>query len=143
MIDLKLKCSICGKEESNKDLIKKVAENIKEYGLKAEHYLNFLNLMSGKCLNSDEHSFLFDEEFIASVNEYVTKYKANLTETEKLKVLNTELKKEADELIIKVQELQSKYDSNEQRLQNIYKDSSSIYTVIGESTGYENIEIWY
>lgn len=143
MIELKVKCSICGKEESNKDLIKKVAGIVEEHGLKAEHYLNFLNLMSDKCLDSDEHSFLFDEEFMASVNEYVTKYKANLTETETLKNTQKELVKEIDELIIKLKELRSKQESNEQRLQNIYENNGSLYKEVKTSTGYENIEIWY
>ncbi len=143
MINLKVKCSICGKEENNPDVIKEASEVIKKYGLKAEHYLYFLNVMSGKCWNSDEHSFIFDEEFMASVNDYIVKYKANLAETETLRNTQRELIKEIDEIVIKLKELRSKQESNDQRLQNIYSDSHSIHEIIGESTGYKNIEIWY
>ncbi len=143
MINLKVKCSICGKEESNPDVIKEASEAIKKYGLKAEHYLYFLNVMSGKCLNSDEHSFIFDEEFMASVNEFVTKYKADLAEIETLKNTQRDLIKETDELVIKLKELRLKQESNEQRLQNIYSDGHSINSIVGESTGYNNITIWY
>ncbi len=143
MIKLKVKCSICGKEESNEELVKKVAEIIKEHGLKAEHYLNFLNLMSGKCLNSDEHSFLFDEEFTKQIEEITAKFKINTTETEKLKAENEGIKKEANELVIKLKELRSKEESNDQRLDNIMKNDDDLITEIELSTGIGNIEIWY
>jgi len=143
MLNLKVKCSICGKEESNPELIKEASEAIKKYGLKAEHYLYFLNVMSGKCLNSDEHSFIFDEEFMTSVNDIVTKYKANLVETETLRNTQKDLIKEIDELVIKLKELRSKQESAEQRLQNISENNNHLHEEIEDSTWYANIGIWY
>ena len=143
MINLKVKCSICGKEESDKEIIKEASDIVKKYGMKAEQYLNLLNIMSGKCLDSDEHSFIFDEEFLKSVNETVVKYKTNLEETEKLRNTQRELVKETDELVIKLKELRSKQESNEQRLQNIYENSASLRKDVEASTGNEKIEIWY
>ncbi len=143
MIKLKVKCSICGKEESNEELVKKVAEIIKEHGLKAEHYLNFLNLMSEKCLNSDEHSFLFDEEFTASVNEIVTKYKNDILEVEKLDSLNKEINKEISETEIKLNELKSKIMANNSRTVNLQRSIINYINEIELSTGYENVVTWY
>ncbi len=143
MLNLKVKCSICGKEESNPDVIKEASEAIKKYGLKAEHYLYFLNVMSGKCLNSDEHSFLFDEEFMASANNIITKYKANLAEIETLKNTQRDLIKEILELDIKIKEVRSKEESTNHRLQNIYENTPTLNKEVENSTGYGNIEIWY
>ena len=143
MINLKVKCTICGKEEPDKEIVKEASDIVKKYGMKAEHYLNLLNIMSGRCLDSFEHSFIFDEEFLKSVNETVVKYKTNLEETEKLRNTQKELIKEIDELVIKLKELRSKQESNEQRLQNIHENSDDLHKEVEESTGYGNIEIWY
>ena len=143
MIDLKVKCTICGKEENNKDTIKEVSCLIEKYGLKAEHYLHLLNVMSDKCMDSDEHSFVFDETFLSAVNEAVTKHKSDIAEIEKLKVINIGLKKETDEFLIKVQELQSKYSYNKERIDNLYRSIPDYETELKESTGYSKIEIWY
>lgn len=143
MMNLKVKCSICNKEESNPEIIKEASEVVKKYGLKAEHYLNLLNLMSEKCLDSDEHSFMFDTEFLAAIGSDVEKYKENLTETEKLRNTQRELIKETDELHIKLKELKSKQESNEQRLQNIYENNRVIIHEVSDSTGCEDIKIWY
>lgn len=143
MIELKVKCTICAKEESNKETIKEVSDIVEKYELKAEHYLSLLNLMSGKCLNSDEHSFIFDEAFLENVNEIVAKHKFNIAEIGKLKVINEGLKKEADELTIKVQEFQSKSDSNRERMSILYKSTYNYENELSESTGHNKIEFWY
>jgi len=143
MIELKVKCTICGKEENNKDTIKEVSCLIEKYGLKAEHYLHLLNVMSGKCMDSDEHSFVFDETFLKEMEEFTIKHKANLAEISKLKVINEGLRKEADELIIKTKELNSKYDFNNDRINNLYDSISEYKNEIGESTCYSKMEIWY
>ena len=141
MNDLKVKCTICGKEESNKETVKEIAEIIEKYDLKAEHYLSLLNLMSGKCLDSNEHSFIFDEEFLSSINEIVEKYKSNLVETEKLRNNQRDLVKEIDETVIKLKDLRSNQESNDQRLQNIYEDNGSLNKEVSEITG-TGIDIW-
>jgi len=143
MIELKVKCTICGKEENNKDTIKEVSCLIEKYDLKAEHYLHLLNVMSGKCMDSDEHSFVFDETFLSTVNEVVTKYKINIEETEKLRNVQRELIKEIKELEIKINETKSKEKSNEDRIQNVYESSYGLIKEVEDSTGYGNIEIWY
>jgi len=142
MIPMKIKCSICGKEESNQDLIKEVSEIIKKYSLKAEHYLNLLNLMNGKCLNSDEHSFLFDETFIKQIEEVVVKYKANDVETETLRNNQRTLIKEVNELEIKLMELRSKEISNEQSLKNLCESDDNLIAEVESSTGIGNVTIW-
>lgn len=143
MIELKVKCTICGKEENNKDTIKEVSCLIEKYDLKAEHYLHLLNVMSGKCMDSDEHSFVFDETFLSTVNEVVTKHKNDNIEIENLKVINVGLKKEADELGIKIQELQSKHDANKERMDNLHNSINIYESELKESTGYSNVEIWH
>ena len=142
MIPMKIKCSICGKEESNQDLIKEVSEIIKKYSLKAEHYLNLLNLMNGKCLNSDEHSFLFDETFIKQIEEVVVKYKTNDVETETLRNNQRTLIKEVNELEIKLMELRSKEISNEQSLKNLCESDDNLIAEVESSTGIGNVTIW-
>ncbi len=143
MIDLKVKCTICGKEENNKDTIKEVSNIIEKYDLKAEHYLHLINVMSGKCMDSDEHSFVFDETFLSAVNEIVTKHKSDIAEIDKLKVANEILNKEIKELEIKVRELQSKTQSNRDRMDNLYNSINVYENELGESTGYNKMEIWY
>lgn len=143
MIDLKVKCTICGKEENNKDIIKEVSNIIEKYDLKAEHYLHLINVMSGKCMDSDEHSFVFDETFLSAVNEIVTKHKSDIAEIDKLKVANEILNKEIKELEIKVRELQSKTQSNRDRMDNLYNSINVYENELGESTGYNKMEIWY
>jgi len=142
MKPLKVKCSICGKEESNQDLIKEVSEIIKKYSLKAEHYLNLLNLMNGKCLNSDEHSFLFDETFIKQIEEIVVKYKANDVETETIRNNQRTLIKEVNELEIKLMELRTKEISNEQSLKNLCESDDNLIAEVESSTGIGNVTIW-
>ncbi len=143
MIELKVKCTICAKEESNKKIIKEVSDIIEKYELKAEHYLSLLNLMSGKCMDSDEHSFIFDEVFLESVNDVVTKHKSDIAEIEKLKVIGVELKKEVDEFLIKIQELRFKNDSNKERMNNLYNSIKTLEDELEESTKCSKIEIWY
>lgn len=143
MINLKVKCTICGKEEMNKDTVKEVSDIIQKYGLKSEHYLSLLNMMNGKCLDSDEHSFIFDETFLKEIENIVMKCKTNLSEVDKLKIINKELRKEADELVIKINELQSKYDANDERIKNLHASTQDCELEIGDSTGSRKIDIWY
>lgn len=143
MMNLKVKCTICGKEEIDKETVKEVAGIIEKYGLKSEHYLNLLNIMSGKCLDSDEHSFIFDETFLKEIGNVVTKHKTNIEEIRKLKIIDTELIREAAELRVKAKELDSKYNSNNERINNLYNLMTDYKNEVKESTGYENIDIWY
>ena len=143
MMNLNIKCTICAKEEIDKDVIKEVAGIIEKYGLKSEHYLSLLNMMSGKCLDSDEHSFIFDETFLKEIEGIVKKYKDSLEEIRKLRVVNDGLRKEADELHVKAKELDSKYGYNNDRINNLYDLMGNYKNEIKESTGYENIDIWY
>ena len=142
MTPLKVKCTICGKEESNPELVEEVSKIVKKCGLKAEHYLYLLNVMSGKCLNSDEHSFNLDEEFQKQIEKIVIIYKANLTETEVLRNTQKELIKETNELELKLKELNAKGEANEQKLNNIYESSHILNKEVEISTGIGNIEIW-
>ena len=139
MLNLKLKCTLCGKEESNPEIIKEASAIIEKYGLKSEHFLSLINLMSGKCMDSDEHSFVFDEAFSKNIEEIVTKLKLNLEESEKLTNEQRELLKQIREFEIKIKESKSK---NDERLQNIYENSNDLRKELLESTGNNLIEIW-
>lgn len=143
MIDLKIKCTICTKEETNKEAIKEVSTIIEKYNLKAEHYLHLLNVMSEKCMDSDEHSFIFDGEFLKQTTELVTKYKSDIAEIDKLKIVNEGLSKEQKELEIKLKELSSKIQSNKDRMNNLYSSTYRYEDEIEGATGYRNLVIWY
>lgn len=143
MINLKVKCTICGKEESDEKAISDAAEIIERYNQKSEHYLTLLNVMSGKCLDSDEHSFVFDETFLKEMEELVKKHKADLEVIKKLRIVNEGVRKEADELYVKAKELDSKYKSNNERVNNLYDFILKYQSEVKESTGCENIDIWY
>ncbi len=143
MIPLKVKCTLCMQEENpSAEIIKEVSGMIEKYNLTSEHYLHFLNVMSGKCLNSNEHSFAFDEEFLTSINEIVEKHKLDQSEIDKLKIINDGIKKEADELIIKIKELQSKYDFNTERIINLNKSIDDGKIELENATGLGRIDIW-
>lgn len=143
MIDLSVKCTICGKEESNKETISEVSCIVKKYDLKAEHYLNLLNIMSGKCLDSDEHSFVFDESFLKQTQEFVTNHKKNEEEIEKIKKENEGLNKETEELILKCSELDTKITNNKERINSLKKNMGDNSMELCDSTGNSNIKIWY
>lgn len=143
MIDLKVKCTLCGKEESDEKVIDDAAEIIEKYGSKSEHYLTLLNVMSGKCLDSNEHSFIFDDSFLKEIEENVKKHKNNLEEIKKLVLVNQEFSKELNELEIKVEEMKSKINLNKDRIRNIYELNDNIENELGESSGCEKIDIWY
>lgn len=143
MKDLKVRCTICGKEENGEQAISDVADIIERYNQKSEHYLTLLNVMSGKCLDSDEHSFVFDETFLKEMEEIVKKHKDSLLEVEKLKNVNVGLKKEADELAIKIQELQSKHESNKERIRVLHESIVDYENEVEDSTGSKKIDIWY
>lgn len=143
MIDLKVVCTICGKEESNTDTIKEAACIVKKYNLKAEHYLNLLNIMSGKCLDSDEHSFVFDESFLKQTQEFVTNHKKNEEEIEKIKKENEGFDKETEELVLKCRETNTKITNNKERINSLKKNMEDNSTELWESTGIDNIKIWY
>ncbi len=142
MKNLKVKCTLCGKEDVDEDTVKEVAEIIEKCGLKSEHYLYLLNVMSGKCLDSDEHSFVFDEAFLKEIEGIVKKYKDDLEEISKLRIVNVGLRKETEELRIKTKELDSKYGYNNDRINNLYDLMGNYKNELKESTGYENIDIW-
>lgn len=143
MLDLKVKCSICGKEESNKELIKEVAGIIEKYNLKSEQYLTLLNVMSGKCLDSDEHSFLFDNEFLKDVTGITEKYKVDIAEIVNLEENDKNLAKELKEIDLKIKELNLKRESDEQRIKNIQTDILMYLGELENSTGYNKISNWY
>jgi len=142
MKNLKVKCTLCGKEEIDKETVKEVAGIIEKCGLKSEHYLYLLNVMSGKCLDSDEHSFIFDEAFLKEIEELIKKYKDSSEEIRKLRVVNEGIRKESDELHVKAKELDSKYGFNNDRINNLYDFMGKYKNEIEESTGYKNIDIW-
>lgn len=143
MIDLKVKCSICGKEESNKELIKEVADIVEKYDLKSEQYLTLLNVMSGKCLDSDEHSFLFDEEFLKEIVGITEKHKVDTAEIIKLEENEKTLLKELNELELKIKEVTSKINVNKDRIKNIQLEILIYLKEIEDSTGYSKIGNWY
>jgi len=142
MINLSVKCSICGKEESDTEVIKEVSGIIEKYNLEADYYLHLLNVMSGKCMSSSEHSFLFDEVFLTQMEELVNKHKKNIEDMNELNISNEGIKKEVDELIIKTKEIQSKYNSNEDRINNLYNSNNDCVKEIEDATGLGKIDIW-
>lgn len=144
MKNMKVRCTVCNVEEVlDKDTLKDLSNMVKKYKLSADSYTYLLNKMRGKCIDTDEHSFVFDEEFTKQMTEIVTKYKTNINEGTILETTNIQLKKEADELVIKIDELQSKRNSNLKRLKTINEDTKLLLEELEESlTGNSNIEIW-
>ncbi len=143
MKPLKVKCTICLKEETpSSEVLEEISGMIRKYNLKSEQYLHFLNVMSGNCLNSNEHSFEFDDEFLASMNEIVEKTKAETSEIEKLGSVNKEINKEIDEIEIKLNELRTKVQSNDTRTTNLQHELLNNMNDVEKSTKYAIIEIW-
>lgn len=139
---MQTKCTICNREEEVPlSKLEEISKFAKE--LKPEYYLNILNITSGKCLNTDEHSFMFTEDFIKEVSEIITKHKNNVTESNSLLDINTKLKKELDELLIRITENEAKHKANEDRLQNIYNDSGNCIKLVTRLTGSSDIKKWY
>lgn len=140
---MKVKCTICGKEEIiDNETIKELNNIINKYKLKAESYTYFLNKIRNKCLDSDEHSFIFDEDFMKQIQEIVDKDENSLLEISKLRTINERLKKEADELSIKIQELYSEYDFNKDRIKNLDQITVDCENEIQKITENADIEIW-
>lgn len=143
MTNMKVKCTVCGLEETlDNETLEELNCIVKKYKMGADAYTYLLNRMRGKCLDSEEHSFIFDEEFMKQIQDIVDKDKNDLSEIAKLKTINEGLKKEADELGIKIQELESKYDSNKDRIKNLDQFTIEYENEIEKITGNRNIEIW-
>ena len=143
MINLKVKCTLCGKEDVDEDIVREVAEIVRQHKVKAEHYLHFLNVMSGKCLDSDEHSFIFDETFLKEMGELTTKFKNDLAEVDKLYSINDKLTKELKELEIQTKELSTKITSNKERINNLFDNTHNYDKELIKSTGCDDVHIWY
>lgn len=144
LTNIRIKCTICGKEEIvSHEIVSEVSTAIVKYDLKPEKYLNYLNMMYGKCLDSDEHSFIFDETFTSRIDEIVEKHKNILAEIDSTKNSNISLKKEVEELRIKIEEALSKHSSNEKRILNLNSEVSDLQTEIGNAVGIYKVESWY
>ncbi len=143
MINMRVKCTVCGVEETLDDeSLKELSCIVNKYKMGADSYTYLLNKMRGKCLDSEEHSFIFDNDFMKQIQDIVDKDKNNLLEISKLKTINEGLKKESDEFIVKVEENQSKYDSNKNRIKNLDQSCIENENEIEKITRNSNIEIW-
>jgi peptidoglycan hydrolase CwlO-like protein len=141
---MKVECTICMMQETLSDETKKeVSGIVNKYNLPAISYIKILNMIRGKCLNGDEHSFQFDEEFMNEVAGAVDKYKKAEAEAQKLLEENGKCGKELNEHEAKIKELKAKIEANEDRLGGLDKNIDSYKVAINVMTGADDITIWY
>ncbi len=142
-MNMTVKCTVCGLIETlDNESLEELSGIVRKYKMSADSYTYLLNKMRGKCLDTDEHSFIFDEEFMKQIQDIVDKDKNSWLEIRKLKTINEGLKKESDEFIVKVEENQSKYDSNKNRIKNLDQSCIENENEIEKITGSRNIDIW-
>lgn len=141
---MKIECTICTMQETLSDESKKeVSDIVNKYNLPAISYIKVLNMIRGKCLNSDEHSFQFTDDFMQEVTDTVKKYKKAEAEAQKLLEENGKCGKELNEHEAKIKELKAKIEANEDRLGGLDKDIDGYKVDISTITGADDITIWY
>lgn len=144
LTNLKVKCTICGKEEIvSSKLTSEISDIVNKFNMKPDKYLNLLNIMYGKCLDSDEHSFVFTEEFKNRIEEIVVQHKNILAEIELTKNTNSNYLKEISEFKLKVNENEAKIKANESRIINLNTEISELQNEIGNAVGIYKIDNWY
>lgn len=141
---MKIVCEVCGFTEEVSDEIKEeISEFRNKYGLGAISYIRMLNMIRGKCLNSDEHSFEFDEEFMNRLKEITSKDKADKELMDKLLKENGELVKSIEEFEANIRECQAKFKLNSERVEMCSKNRDGYVEEVEDLTGADDIEIWY
>ncbi len=140
---MKVKCTICNTEEVlDKETIEEIAAIVNKYNLKAISYIKLLNMIKGKCLNSDEHSFVFDDDFIKEIGDVVSKDKKDASEIEKLTKENTVSNRDLTELEAKIKEIKAKLEANIDRIKGLEKNRGEYLDEITFLTGIRDIDIW-
>lgn len=141
---MKISCSVCMMQEAvDSGTMDEVSEMVNRHGLRAISYIKFLNMIRGKCLNGDEHSFQFEEEYLKEVTSVVDKHKKAQIEIQKLIEENGSIGKELNEHEAKIKELKAKSEANEDRINGLEKDVEDCRYNVKNLTGAEDISIWY
>lgn len=141
---MKIKCTLCNKEEVlDGEMIAEISDIVNRHGLTAIYYIKLLNMMRGKCLDSDEHSFVFDDDFSKEIGSIVDNDKKDTSEIEKLTKENDAYNRELTELAAKIKEIRAKVDANEDRIKGLEKNREDHNNQIVCLTGAEDIKIWY
>ncbi len=141
---MKISCPICMMEEMlDSGTMNEVSDMVNRHNLRAISYIKILNMIRGKCLNGDEHSFQFEEEFLEQVKDVVDKHKKAQSETQKLIEENGCVGKEMNEHEAKIKELKAKLEANKDRINGLEVDVETYSNDIKIMTGAENIIIWY
>ncbi len=140
---MKIKCTICNTEEVlDKETIEEIAAIVNRHNLKAISYIKLLNMIKGKCLNSDEHSFVFDDDFIKEIGGVVDKDKKDASEIEKLVKENTASNRDLTELEAKIKEIRAKLEANLDRIKGLEKNRGEYLDEIMFLTGIRDIDMW-
>lgn len=140
---MKIKCTICNTEEVlDREMIEEIAGIINRHNLKAINYIKLLNMIRGKCLDSDEHSFVFDDSFIKEIGNIVDKDKKDAYEIEKLIKENTASVRELTELEAKIKETRAKLEANNDRIKGLSKNHEEYLDEIMGLTGIKDINMW-
>ncbi len=143
MINMKVKCTVCGLEETlDTETLEELSEIVKKYKMSADSYTYLLNKMRGKCLDSDEHSFIFDEEFTKQIQDIVDKDKLNREEIEKIQKEFGSLVKDIKTFEEKIKEAKMKNSLNKDTLQSLYDSLLNNENEMKKITGNANIDIW-
>lgn len=140
---MKIKCTICNTEEElDRETIEEIASIVNRHNLKAINYIKLLNMMRGKCLDSDEHSFVFGDSFIKEIGNIVDKDKKDASEIEKLTKENTASNRDLTELEAKIKEIKAKLEANNDRIKGLGKNREEYLDEIMEMTGIRDINMW-
>lgn len=141
---MRINCPICMMDETlDIGTIAEVAEIVNKHNLKAISYIKILNMIKGRCLNGDEHSFEFDDDFLKSVTDLVDKHKKSNADAQKLIEENDGIEKELSEHEAKIKELKAKLEANKDRVVGLDRDATNYKVSIGAMTGADDITIWY
>lgn len=141
---MRISCSVCMMQETvDSGTMDEVSEMVNRHGLRAISYIKILNMIRGKCLNGDEHSFQFEEEYLKEVTGVVDRHKKAQIEIQKLIEENGNIGKELNEHEAKIKELRAKSEANKDRIDGLDKDVEDCRYSVKNLTGAEDISIWY
>lgn len=144
MTQMKVKCSICNKEETiPNDTLYTVSEMVKKYNMGSSGFTHLFDVMFGQCLDDSTHNFDFTEDFKNEILAIVNKEKNIIIESENAKKESDLIIKEIATLKEKLKETETKYEINRDRIVSLRNEHNELSSEIQKLTYIDKVDMWY
>lgn len=144
MTQMKVKCSICNKEETiPNDTLYTVSEMVKKYNMGSSGFTHLFDVMFGQCLDDSTHNFDFTEDFKNEILAIVNKEKNIIIESENAKKESDLIVKQTTLLKEKLKEYETMYEINSDRIKNLRNEYNELIEELQKITYVKDIRMWY